>query len=89
MKIPGSAPAGVNLELQATERCTIHVSIDGRPEWHSVIRPAGRRTIKAERTVQLSVDNAAALVVTRNGETLPPLGERGESKTVTYSAGRQ
>jgi cytoskeletal protein RodZ len=89
-KAPASgAPAGVNLELQATDRCTIHVSIDGRPEWLTVMPQAGRRTLKADRTVQLTVDNAAALLVTRNGETLPPLGGRGESKTVTYRADRR
>jgi len=83
------APAGVNLELQATDRCTIHVSVDGRPEWLTVMPRGGRRTLKADRTVQLTVDNAAALLVTRNGETLPPLGGHGESKTVTYRADRR
>jgi hypothetical protein len=51
-----------------------------------VLQRAGRRTLKADRSLQLTVDNAAALVVTRNGETLPPLGEHGETKTVTYRA---
>jgi cytoskeletal protein RodZ len=87
-KVRTRGAAGLNLELQATERCTIHVSIDGRPEWSAVLPRAGHRTIKGDRTVQLSVDNAAALVVTRNGEALPPLGDRGESKTMTFRAGR-
>jgi cytoskeletal protein RodZ len=81
-----NAPSGLTLELQATDRCTIHVSIDGRPEWFAVMLRAGRRTLKAERTLQLTVDNAAALLVTRNGETMPPLGEHGETKTITYRA---
>jgi cytoskeleton protein RodZ len=87
-KASANSATGVNLELQATQRCTIHVSIDGRPEWFAVMPRAGRRTIKGDRTVQLSVDNAAALLVTRNGEIQPPLGERGESKTMTFRAGR-
>ena len=85
-KAPAGTAAGLNLELQATDRCTIHVSIDGRPEWSTVMKRGGRRNLNGDRTVQLSVDNAAALRVTRNGETLPPLGEHGESKTVTYRA---
>jgi cytoskeletal protein RodZ len=79
---------GVNLELQSTERCTIHVSIDGRPEWFAVMPRAGRRTLKGDHIVQLTVDDAAALLVTRNGEIQPPLGGRGESKTLTFRAGR-
>jgi len=87
-KGPANLATVLNLELQATQRCTIHVSIDGRPEWFAVIPRGGRRTLKGDRTVQLSVDNAAALLVTRNGEIQPPLGERGESKTMTFRAGR-
>ncbi|SRR5579871_3081577 len=78
------AATGVNLEIDSTARVTIRVSTDGRPEWFAVMQRGGHRTIKGDRTVQLTVDDAAALVVTKNGETMPPLGASGETKAITY-----
>lgn len=82
-------PSVMTLDLAAKDRCTIEVSIDGRPQWRAVMGPGTHRNLKAGRTVQLTVDNAAALIVTRNGETLPPLGDAGESKTLNYRADRK
>jgi hypothetical protein len=81
---PKLTETSLDLELQAKERCAIQVSIDGGTEWKATMKPGGRRNLKAFKTVQLSVDNAAALLVTRNGETLPPLGDEGEAKTIIY-----
>jgi cytoskeletal protein RodZ len=74
----------IALELEAKDRCTIEISQDGHKSWELVMRRGTHRNVKALRTVRLTVDNAAALVVTRNGETLPSLGGKNEAKTVTF-----
>ncbi len=77
---------GLDLELETEDRVTILVSIDGRDAWSTVMRRGGHRNLKADRTVQLTVDNASAVQVTRNGEVMPALGGKGESQTITYKA---
>jgi cytoskeleton protein RodZ len=81
-----TSTGGVNLELDASDRCVIRVSIDGRKEWSAVLLRAGHRSLKADRLLQLTVENAGALQVTRNGRVLPPLGQPGESRTLTFRA---
>jgi len=52
------------------------------------MRRGSHRNLKADHTVQLTVDNASALTVTRNGEVMPVLGGKNESQTITYRADR-
>jgi cytoskeletal protein RodZ len=83
-----SAPdpnATLSLRLEAVDRCWISVSVDGRTAWKAPMNASSSRMVTAARTIQLEVDDAAALVVAVNGETQPPLGSKGEAKTVTYS----
>ena len=80
---------GLDIELESKDRCTIQVSIDGSTSWTSVMRRGSHRNLKADHTVQLTVDNASALKVTRNGEVMPTLGGKNESQTVTYKADRE
>jgi cytoskeletal protein RodZ len=77
---------GLELDLEARDRCNIQVSLDGRDSWDAVMRRGAHRNLKADHTVKLTVDNAAALRVTRNGEMLPALGGKNESQTVTFKA---
>jgi transcriptional regulator with XRE-family HTH domain len=84
--LPPAATKGLDLELEARDRCNIQVSLDGRDTWDAVMRRGSHRNLKADHTVKLTVDNAAALRVTRNGEVLPALGGRNEAQTVTFKA---
>ena len=88
---PAAAPLikGLDLDLEARDRCNIQVSLDGRATWDAVMRRGSHRNLKADHTVKLTVDNAAALRVTRNGETLPALGGKNETQTVTFKAENQ
>jgi len=89
-QVPVPAPIkGLDLDLEARDRCNIQVSLDGRDSWDAVMRRGMHRNLKAEHTVKLTVDNAAALRVTRNGETLPALGGKNETQTVTFKASNQ
>ncbi len=89
--VPADGPHadGVSLRVDATDRCWITVTADGRPSWKAPMKAGDTRTITADQTVQLEVDNAAALNITLNGEAQPSLGSKGETKTVTYSKGKR
>ncbi len=82
---PAPAEPGLRLQVDAMERSWVAVYADGRKAWEAVLEPGASRTATASRSVELRAGNAAALVLTLNGETLSPLGRKGEVKTVTYS----
>lgn len=83
----GDSPARRRLRLQVD---TIHPSwtmahADGRQIWEAVMRAGETRTVTADSLIELRVSNAGAVVLTLNGETLPPLGRKGEPRTVTFT----
>ncbi len=55
-------------------------------EGRSPSTPGETRTVRAGREIELSTNNAAAVVLTLNGKTLAPLGNPGETKQVTLTA---
>ncbi len=84
---PGESSADGRLRLQVD---TMHASwvaaqADGRKVWEAVMRGGETRSVTADSRIELRVSNAGAVVLTLNGETQPPLGRKGEAKTVTFT----
>jgi cytoskeleton protein RodZ len=87
---PESSPviAGANLTLQvaATERSWVAVDADGKMVLQRVLAPGEFETLQAKENFSVTTGNALGVVLTLNGETLKPLGRRGEVKTVRLTA---
>jgi len=88
---PNSKPApptGVNddsslqLQLAATERVWVAVDADGKTAFQRVLNPNEVQTLKARESFDVTAGNAQGVILTLNGETLKPLGRRGEVKSV-------
>ena len=59
---------------------------DGRKIWEEVMQAGEMRTVAADSSIEIRVGNAGDVVLTLNGETQPPLGRKGEAKTVAFTA---
>ena len=82
------SPAATELRLQidTLKDAQVTVTVDGQPAFQGRMGPGETRTFRAEREIELSTNNAAAVVLTLNGKTLAPLGNPGETKQVTLTA---
>jgi cytoskeleton protein RodZ len=82
---PGTKPgaeAELVLQVAATERAWVAVDADGKTVFQRVLNPDEVQTLKAHKSFDLTTGNAQAVILTLNGETLKPLGRRGEVKSL-------
>ena len=77
----------LRLQVDTIETSWVSAYADGRKSWEARMGARETRTVEAQSEIQLKVGNAAAVVLTLNGETQPPLGRKGEAKMVAFSAG--
>ncbi len=73
------------LQVAATERAWVAVDADGKTVLQRVLNPDEVQTLKAHKSFEVTTGNAQAVILTLNGETLKPLGRRGEVKSVRLS----
>ena len=75
-------PANGELVLQvaATERAWVEVDADEKTVFQRVLNPDEVQTLHAQKSFYVTTGNAQAVILTLNGETLKPLGRRGEVK---------
>ena len=90
---PATPPATVispsqnmTLQVAATERSWVAVDADGKMVLQRVLGPGEFETLQAKETFDVTTGNALGVVLTLNGETLKPLGRRGEVKTIRLTA---
>jgi cytoskeleton protein RodZ len=76
----------MTLQVAATERSWVAVDADGKMVLQRVLAPGEFETLQAKETFDVTTGNALGVVLTLNGETLKPLGRRGEVKTVRLTA---
>ena len=74
--------SGLVLQVAATERAWVGIEADGQTVFQGVLNPNEVRTLKARDSFNLTTGNAQGIILTLNGETLTPLGRRGEVKSV-------
>jgi cytoskeletal protein RodZ len=74
--------SGLVLQVAATERAWVAVDADGKTVLQRVMNPNEVETVKARDSFDVTAGNSQGVILTLNGETLKPLGRRGEVKTV-------
>jgi cytoskeleton protein RodZ len=82
---PGAKPAAdtdLVLQVAATERAWVAVDADGKTVLQRVLNPNEVDTLKAHKSFDVTTGNAQSVILTLNGETLKPLGKRGEVKSL-------
>jgi len=81
---PGASEmaGGLMLQVAATERAWVAIDVDGKTALQRVLEPNEIQTLKAKESFDVTTGNAHGIILTLNGETLKPLGRRGEVKTV-------
>ena len=70
------------LQVAATDRAWVRVKADGNTLLERVMTPNEVRTVRAHEAFDFTTGNAQAVILTLNGETLKPLGRRGEVKSL-------
>ena len=78
--IKPAADGDLVLQVAATERAWIAVDADGKTVFQRVLNPSEVQTLHAQKAFDVTTGNAQAVILTLNGETLKPLGRRGEVK---------
>jgi cytoskeleton protein RodZ len=73
------------LQVAATERAWVAVDADGKTVLQRVLNPDEVQTLKAHKSFDVTTGNAQAVILTLNGETLKPLGQHGEVKSLHLS----
>jgi len=77
-----SADSDLVLQVAATDRAWVAVDADGKTVLQRVLNPNEVETLKAHKSFEVTTGNAQSVILTLNGETLKPLGRRGEVKSV-------
>jgi len=68
----------LTMVMTITERSWVRVVVDGVMQLEALLDPVYVQEFVAEESIQLRTGNAAGIVLTLNGEQLPPLGETAE-----------
>jgi cytoskeletal protein RodZ len=70
------------LQVAAAERVWVAIDADGKTVLQKVLNPNEVENLKALDSFDVTVGNAQGVVLTLNGETLKPLGRRGDVKSI-------
>jgi cytoskeleton protein RodZ len=70
------------LQVAASERVWVAVDADGKTVLQKVLNANEVENLKALDSFDVTIGNAQGVVLTLNGETLKPLGRRGEVKSI-------
>ncbi len=83
---PNEPANGLRLQVDVVEESWVRVVVDEQVRFDGRVRPGQPKRFRAGSRFEVSTRNASAVVLTLNGETLPPLGQPGEEKTVVLTA---
>jgi cytoskeleton protein RodZ len=78
------APGSFVVLLIAHEDSWVSISVDGQPAYTETLVAPGEKSIPATRQVVLKTGNPGGLAIFFNGKKLPPVGEDGKAKTLTF-----
>ncbi|MFZ0963690.1 MAG: RodZ domain-containing protein [Terriglobia bacterium] len=70
------------LQVAASDPAWVAVDADGKTVLQRVLKPDEVETLKAHKSFDVTTGNAQGVILTLNGETLKPLGRRGEVKSI-------
>ena len=80
------SPAELRLQVDSLEEAWVSITVDGETLYSGLMKSGETRSFRATGSITLTTGNASAVVLTLNGETLPPLGNPGEHKNLTLTA---
>jgi len=83
---PQITPGELRLQVDALDDAWVSIAVDGQPLYSGLMKPGETRSFRGGERITVTTGNASALVLTLNGETLPPLGNPGERKNLTLTA---
>lgn len=68
----------LTMRMEIVERAWVRVTVDGEVQIESLLDPVYVQEFVAQQSIELRTGNAAGVILTLNGELLPPLGETAE-----------
>jgi cytoskeleton protein RodZ len=74
----------VQLTLEATEHVWVRVTVDGAIVLEGILAPELSQTWQGTQQIKLETANGAGLKAVVNGQSIAPLGERGETVVMTW-----
>lgn len=80
--IAAPAPPVLALQIDILDEAWVKVTVDGEPTYQALMQSGESRSFRGADRIEVLTGNASAVVLTLNGETLPPLGHPGERKKV-------
>lgn len=82
---PGSQIQGLELKVEAGKETKVSISLDGAKAFDGSIIAGQSRTFTARDDIDISANDAGALLLELNGQTLAPLGPPGQPGTATLT----
>lgn len=79
-------PANVHVVVAASETCWTRITADGKVLFAGILNAGETREVDAASVVDLRAGSAGALNVKLNGNDIPPLGPKGQIRSVTLTA---
>ncbi len=73
------APTQIRLGMRAKEDCWVHLALDGRVVFHTILKKGKFESWQAKDRMELSLGNAAVVELELNGRIIPPLGRKGQA----------
>lgn len=83
-----AAVRGVTIDAKISGRVWAQVESDGRVSYSGILQPGERKVWRAERRLSLYVGDGGLVDVTYNGQTIGPLGPKGEVARQEWAASR-
>jgi cytoskeletal protein RodZ len=68
----------LRLGISAKEDCSLHLKADGKIVFWGILKKGKSESWQAKNKIELSLGNAAAVVMEINNKVLPSLGKRGQ-----------
>lgn len=81
----GSQIQGLELKVEAGKETRVSISLDGAKAFDGSIIAGQSRTFTARDDIDISANDAGALLLELNGQTLAPLGPPGQPGTATLT----
>jgi len=82
---PGSQGQALELKIEAGKETRVSISVDGAKAFDGSIIAGQSRTFTARDDIDVSANDAGALLLELNGQTLAPLGPPGQPGNATLT----
>jgi cytoskeletal protein RodZ len=79
-----SPNGSVEVILQALEKTTVQISLDGEPQYEELLEPGDRRACRAKNRVKLQIGNGSGLRIFYNGKVYENLGRKGDVVHISF-----